>query len=299
MQENILLFFQDLSSPLLDKAAEGITMLGEQYFYIAVIAFVFWNVSKKSGLTLAFSYLISALINTAVKLLVRAPRPFESLASIEGKRLHTATGYSFPSGHTQGAAAFFTAGAFLIRKTWFTVLAAVLVVLVAVSRVYLGVHWPVDVLFGLLFGVIIAWGIFVLVDRLFENRRLFLKILGILVGCLGVVTVIMLILDAVGSFEGIKINDYFKLAGTTLGALGGFLLEEKLAPFSTGGKALRKALRYILGVATTVAVMTGLKPLFPETDVFDCLRYLLTGLWLTFLFPWVGMKIKLFEREKP
>lgn len=297
MQERILIFFQEISSPLLDRAAEGITMLGEQYFYIAVIAFIFWNVSRRAGLIISMAYLFSALTNSALKLSFRTERPFEVLSFIEGKRVHTATGYSFPSGHTQGAAGFLTAAALQAGKRWFSICAALLMVLVAISRVYLGVHWPVDVVFGLLFGVLVAWGTVSLLRAAGDREELLRRIIFIITAATAAAALLLLFLDGSGLLGELKINDFFKIAGTTTGALGGFLLEERLVRFSTGGSAVKKAVRFIAGLATTIALLSGLKALFPGHNGFDALRYLLTGMWLTFFFPWIGTRTALFARE--
>jgi undecaprenyl-diphosphatase len=297
MQERILIYFQEMASPLLDVTAEAVTMLGEQYFYIGLIAYIFWNISKRAGLSLSLAYLFSALTNAGIKLSVRSERPFEVLSFIEGKRIHTATGYSFPSGHTQGAAGFLTAAALILRKGWFTAAAVLIMLLVAVSRVYLGVHWPVDVLFGLVFGVLAGGAVFILITRLFDRRRLFETVLLFLVIAIAAATTLLLILDAAGLLGSLKISDVFKIAGTSVGAVGGYLLEEHFACFSTAGGTGKKIIRFLLGLAGTIAVLVGLKLMLPEGNGFNTFRYLLTGMWLTFFFPWTGIRTGLFDRD--
>ncbi len=297
MQEQILVYFQKMASPFLDVIAEIITMLGEQYFYIVIIAYMFWNVSKRAGLSLSLAYLFSALTNAGIKLSVRSERPFEALSFIEGKRIHTATGYSFPSGHTQGTAGFLTAAALILKKGWFTAAAVLLMLLVAVSRVYLGVHWPVDVLFGLLFGVLAGWAVIVLITRLFDHRRLFETVLLFLVAAIASAGSVLLILDSTDLLGPLKISDFFKITGTSVGAIGGYLLQERFACFSTGGGMVQKLIRFFLGLAGTMAVLVGLKLILPEGNGFNTLRYLLTGMWLTFFFPLIGIRTGLFDRD--
>ncbi|MFP4617986.1 MAG: phosphatase PAP2 family protein [Spirochaetaceae bacterium] len=315
MQREILMYFQQISSPALDAAMEGITMLGEQYVYIAVISLVYWNISKRAGFLLASAYLFSALVNAGIKLTVRAPRPFETLEGIEAKRVHTATGYSFPSGHTQGAAGFFTVGALIVRRRWAWAAAITAMVLVAISRVYLGVHWPVDVVFGLIFGVFCAWLVFALAGMLMENRSRFLSVIRVIAITALVVTVVMLVLDGIGTFAGLKVSVFFKGAGTFVGALGGFYIEERFIRFDTVGddhgesfgsdeplgdrrrKLLIKTVRYAAGVLTTVGLLVGLKGLFPEGNLFTSLRYFLLGAWITALYPAVGIRLGLFGTE--
>ena len=109
MQVAIMEFFQRMASPGLDTLVELMTMLGEETVFIIAVALFLWLSSKKRGFVV-FSSLFTALIGMSVlKAVVKAPRPFQVLQEIEGKRIATATGYSFPSGHTTGAASFYSA----------------------------------------------------------------------------------------------------------------------------------------------------------------------------------------------
>ena len=294
MQEGILRFFSRISTPGLDTLAEGITMLGEQYLFIAVITLVFWNISKKAGLLLAFSYLTSALVNVGVKVLVQAPRPFEILADIEGKRVHTATGYSFPSGHTQGAAGFLTAAALLLRRFWFSCFAFILMLLIALSRVYLGVHWPLDVIAGLFLGVLSAWGTYRLLDPMLNDPPRLQSLLLRGIALIVTLTLALFVLEKTGTLDPVKIRDFYKLSGTAVGAMAGCILEMRLINFKTEANAIRKALRYLLGLAVALLLLAGLKALLPAGNCFAFLRYLAVSLWLIFLFPWAGVQSGLF-----
>ena len=117
MQETILSYFQGISTPFLDVFFSLATMLGEQYVIIAVVTLVYWNISKKEGFLLTYMFLISTLVNSLLKIAFHTPRPFQVLDNIGGKRLQTATGYSFPSGHTQGATSMFTTLALILKKS--------------------------------------------------------------------------------------------------------------------------------------------------------------------------------------
>ena len=171
MQESILLFFQNTGTPFLDHLFELITMLGEKNVLIVVITWMFWNVNKKKGFILSYTLMFSLLINSVVKISFHRPRPFQVLSGITGKRVETATGYSFPSGHTQGASTFYPTLALLFKKWWLYVLAVLVSMLIALSRVYLGVHWPVDVMAAFLIGILLSIILYNILNAAFNNIK--------------------------------------------------------------------------------------------------------------------------------
>lgn len=295
MQESLLLYLQDIASPLLDFFFELITMLGEKDILIAVIAWVFWNADKKKGFLLSFTLLFSLFINTVLKISFHNPRPFEVIPEIVGKRIHTATGYSFPSGHTQGATTFYLTSALIIKKRWAYVTAVTVSVFVALSRLYLGVHWPMDVIGGFLAGAAVAIVMYRILSTVYENvvsRELVIVLSSI--GALLILTGFLIINRF--SFEGtLVVTDLMKTVGIFSGASMGFILERKYVGFSTKGNIIKKMLRFTIGLAGALILLTGLKLLFPVTDAFHFLRYALTGLWIPWLFPLIGKRIGLFS----
>jgi hypothetical protein len=78
MQESILRFFQSIQSPALDKFFTYVTMLGEQYFIILIVAWMYWNYSKKEGFILTFLFIISSMLNIVMKAIVNTQRPFQN-----------------------------------------------------------------------------------------------------------------------------------------------------------------------------------------------------------------------------
>ena len=297
MQENILKFFLEIATPVLDTIAEAITMLGEQYLFIAVLAFVYWNVSKRKGFILASALVFSQIVNNLIKIIVRAPRPFEKLDYISGKRVETATGYSFPSGHTQGAASFYSAGALIINKTGAYIAAAIVIILVAVSRLYLGVHWPVDVAAGLVFGVLLAFIIMRLVDKLYDNFKKLQLVFQIINYVIMASLAILFYINLNFFDESLKLADYFKVSGMFMGFSGGFFLEKLNLDFDASkGSRLKKGLRFVIGLAGAAGFLFGLKAVFPDHLILDMVRYSLPGTWVSFLWPFLGAKIGLFSK---
>ena len=149
----ILKYVQSFSNETLDSFFEIITMLGEEWFFIILFAIFFWCFNKSFGYKLAFICLTSAAINTIIKEIVKLPRPigYEGIKSI---RVETAEGYSFPSGHTQQSSSLFATLMIEFKKKWLYFIGALGILLVGFSRMYLGVHWPSDVIGGLIIGIL-------------------------------------------------------------------------------------------------------------------------------------------------
>ena len=294
MQESILLFFQNMGSPVWDFFFELITMLGEKNILIAIIAWVFWNIDKKKGFILSYTLLFSLVLNTVLKISFHRPRPFEQIPEISGKRIHTATGYAFPSGHTQGATTFYITIALLVRRFWVYAAAVLLSLLIALSRVYLGVHWPVDVIGALLAGSAVSIGMYYILNTLYDKSKS--RGIFIILSALGaaLALLIIIVINSVYFAGELVITDLVKAVSVFIGASLGFILEERITPFSVSGGFVKKILRFLIGLGGTMALLSGLKLVLPAADLFHFIRYALVGLWITWLFPALGKRIGLF-----
>lgn len=298
IQESILLYFQGTGTPFLDSLFEMITMLGEKNILIAGLVWIFWNTDKKKGFILSYTLLFSLFLNTLIKISFHRPRPFEQIPEISAKRVHTATGYAFPSGHTQGAATFYMTIALLFKKKWIYGAAVLLSLLVALSRVYLGVHWPVDVIGGLIAGALVSIVMYRILDSLYDKTKQ--RDRFVIISSFSVVFV-LLVFTAVNRFcfnGEFILTDMVKTVGVFTGASIGFILEEKVSPFAVTGSLGKKNLRFITGLVFTLVLLSGLKLIFPPTDIFHFIRYGLTGLWITWLFPAAGVKLGLFNTSE-
>lgn len=158
MDINILLTLQEFRNgpgAIFAGFFSKMTWLGELSTAIVIMALIYWCVSKEFGAYLLMGWIGNRLVNGVLKVTACAYRPWIRDARIVpyGDSITTATGYSFPSGHTMNAASIFGGGA--VRKDLPRVLRIVLgilVLLVGFSRNFLGVHTPQDVLVGIVAG---------------------------------------------------------------------------------------------------------------------------------------------------
>ncbi|TAH56358.1 MAG: phosphatase PAP2 family protein [Sphaerochaeta sp.] len=299
MQASILRFLHRIATPFLDLLANGASFFGEETFVIAIVLLVFWNINKQKGFALYMNVLTSVLVMGILKAVVRAPRPFVVLDDIAGKRMGTATGYSFPSGHTTTAASFYTSLALLLKKRICSIIAAIMIVLVGVSRLYLGVHWPNDVFAGLLIGVSISFLLYRWSLQLFEDRMRLVRFsirYGLIATLASLILSVLLNMDLV---DPVAFNDLMKTLALAGAGLLGFGFEEQIVRYRVEASLTKKILRYLLGMGVVIAIIAS-KALFPPSiyAISSFIRYSLVGVWATVLFPITGKSLHLFDDEQ-
>jgi len=143
----LLYWFETIRTPALDAAMSLVTRLGEETFFMVAALFVFWCVDKRKGYYLLSVGFVGILVNQWLKIICRVPRPWvrdPGFTIVESARAEAA-GYSFPSGHTQTAVGFFGGVALFTGRLWLRFACIVILLLVSISRMYLGVHTPADV----------------------------------------------------------------------------------------------------------------------------------------------------------
>lgn len=262
---------QSVRLPFLDAVFTSITILGEDYFAIFVLSLILWCINKKAGYAIGFAYLTSWIVNFSVKEVFKVPRPFTLDKSIIPIRPETATGYSFPSGHTQSIAALSTSVGISFKKKWLYTAGTVITLLVAMSRMYLGVHTLLDVAAGAITGLIwvyIANFVFDLTDN--KGRQLLL---------------LLFLIPMAAAMIFIRDNTFYKIAGTFFSFLIGYLIDLYYIKYDTSGSLLQKVLRYIIGLAVLFAIKTLVKKLIGESLAADFVRYFLMGAWITIAAP--------------
>lgn len=282
-QLEILRFIQQFKHPVLDVLFELITMSAEEIFFILVAAWLLWCRNQQLGYRLGFALLTSAASNSFLKNLFRFERPI-GLEGIVSERVHTATGYSFPSGHTQGGTAFWFGIISWYKKPATTILGGVAIFLIALSRMYLGVHWLSDVLGGIFFGIVWVAGCNLLFDYSRRINRLWLP------GLLFIPLSIGLLF-----FNNHQTDTTQTIAfGAALGFFLGYLLEQTKLHFRTSKRWPFQILKIVLGLAVLLLLKEGLKFVLPlPLQLRDFVRYLLIGFWISGGAPWFFQKLKL------
>ena len=277
MQLELIKAIQAIKTPFLDSVFQLVTMLGEETIYLIICAIIAWSINKQLGYKLGFLMLSSGIINDGLKALFRVPRPIGQ-PGIVSVRLETAPGYSFPSGHTQLAASFWYSLMYNVKRPWLWILGSAIIIAVAFSRVYLGLHWPTDVLGGILCGVVWIWiadGIFDRSVKTGNKAPLFIMLIPVLIGA-----------------AVIQGETYYKLAGALVGFLTGYFIEDKYIHLDVRAGYRIQVLKCSFGILMAMALKSGLKLLLPELLFSDFLRYMILCLWVTVGAPFVFTRLK-------
>lgn len=290
---DILLQLEKIRNPIFTKIAENFTFFGEHLVVIAVICALYWCYDKQIAYRITFGLFISSMIVQGLKITFRIPRPW-----IRSIQLHpvesvidTATGYSFPSGHTQAGTALYGMLAMITKKFVLRILCICLIFGVAFSRMYLGVHTLQDVATSIILtGVIIV--IVYQVSKVKFTKRLRI----IVAGAIGLVSVALLTysltLYANDVIELKYAMDSCNAAFAGLGLSLGWYLESCFIRFSvkTQGISLQ-LLKYIIGLAITIAIKLALGGLLGPTILGEGILNFTLILWIMVVYPLIIKKV--------
>lgn len=292
-----------------------VSALGSEEFFLVFLPAIYWSIDKRLGRQLGYIFLLSALINNMLKNIFRQPRPFWLEPDI---KQGDADGYGIPSGHVQNVTAVFLLLAASVRRNWAWLLALLYILLMALSRLYLGVHFLQDIAVGfavglLVFGAFLMWQqtFFDRYSKQILGRRLLLMVLIPIVLAVVYIGALLLLglpnMDApwASFIPAAELNGHEDVVSTVAGLLGfgvGILLESSRIRFRAGGPIWQRVIRYILGIAVAIGIWAGLRAVFPAEPAWLALplrflRYLLLLLWVTYIAPWFFVKLRLASAD--
>ena len=298
-----LRLLESIRVPALDVLMQAITECGGEVVFMVLAVAVFWCVNKRCGYYIFTVGFFGIIINQFLKLTFRIPRPWvldPNFTIVESARAD-ATGYSFPSGHTQNAVGTFGGIARFTKNRWVRIVCIVLAVLIPFSRMYLGVHTPLDVGVSFLVALTLIFALYPLFSSDERQSRVMWYVLTAVIGLAAAYLVFVLAyafpadVDAENLAHGTKTA--FTMAGAVLGLLLVYAVDHYKLHFETKAPFAGQLLKLVLGLALVLVIKAGLKAplhaLFDGSYVADMVRYFLMVVFAGCVWP---MTFPLFAR---
>ncbi len=297
-----------------------ITFLGNTQFYLLVAPAILWCLDAALGMRVGIFLMINGMVNTALKVAFHGPRPYWD--SNQVKVLGSAeNSFGAPSGHSQNAVVVWGGLAERIKGRIAWTIAILLMILIGISRIYLAVHFPHDVLFGWAFGIILLVVMVVLekpVLSWIKKLHVGLQLLVVFLFSLFLILIVILAQLTLGGWSlppewvnnahlafpteplitPFSYHNFLSSTGAFFGLAAGWIWIIRLGGFTTRDSWYKLVLRYILGVVGVLVLYEGLGRLFVETETFISyslayIQYALIGFWISGFAPWLFIKLKL------
>ena len=264
---------RDSISPILDSIFEFITYLGGQEILILVIVIIYFVFSKKIGQRIAYAIFGSLLVNNSLKVMVNRVRPFNhpnANYTLNDHVLADATGQSFPSGHAQNSSVAYSSIGFTFKNKNIWSISFILIVLVALSRVLIGVHYPTDVIVGVILGISIAY-IGTKLHEKFEED--FYKQMTLYIITAIIFLPVLLIYTNRLKDSYVLYKDLYTIYAFYIGYILAVFIEKKYLDFNEFPTLKFRVIRATIAVIIVLGLLLGLKVIFPENVIFDMIRY--------------------------
>ncbi|MCC7117148.1 MAG: phosphatase PAP2 family protein [Anaerolineales bacterium] len=296
---------------------EFFSFLGTEDFFLLILPLLYWCVSARLGLRVGLMLVFTGGINLLGKVLLAGPRPYWVSAQVMG--WWPETSFGAPSGHAQSAMSVWGLLAWQIQKRWAWVVAGALIFLIGFSRLYLGAHFPHDVLLGWALGALLLWA-FVKLEapvldwfarKTFSQQILFSFLISLILILAGLTVTALrqnyqlpsawvtnALRASPEALLPVDRNPIFTFAGIAFGLLAGAVWIQRQGGWQVSAPWAKRALCYLIGVVGVLIFWMGLGAILPRGDgfVFYALRYLryaLVGAWVAAGAPWVFMRLKL------
>ncbi len=304
---------------------QWITFLGKEEFFLVFMPILYWCVDAVLGVEVGVVLLVSASLNLILKLGFHTPRPY--WVSTRVHAYDSESPFGIPSGHAMIAASIWGFFAVQRKRLWSWVFFGALIVMIGVSRVFLGVHFPIDVILGWIFGILFLWSFLKLetpVSAWLSRIRTFGRLVVALVAALLLVILGALILallkdwsipmswieNARAAFpdeppiDPLSLTDLITTSGAFFGLSAGAIWLFARRGYDAGGSLAFRLLRIPLGLAGVLVIWFFLGSIFPDgADLFSYalrfVRYSLVGLWVSALAPATFIRLGLARTGSP
>lgn len=256
-----------------------VSSLANETLYLVIISFLYWCVSKRKAFHMIVMLCFSGYIGIMVKEFMKIPRPY-TYDGIEALYEKSAAGYSFPSTHVQLSTTFWGSFMILCKKRIVWIIGIIFIILVAISRLYLRVHWLSDIIGAVLFSVIVVY-LYTKVTMGLSDRK-FILLQRIILA----VSLIMYVMTSQ--------VDNLKLLGVLTGSTIGIMLENHFINMNESNDFKMQVVKTILGLSIMLIMQFILKKVIPDMYY---LRYAVTGITITFLCPFMFHMLRLKKCE--
>jgi len=317
---SFIMAFQSMGT-WLEAPMKFFSFLGSENFFLIFLPLVYWSIDAALGIRVGFILFAGATFKELFKMALHEPRPY--WVSTNARVMDSDPGFGIPSGHAEMGAGLWGIIAAYYRKAWVWVAALLLVFFIGLSRLYLGVHFPRDVLVGWILGFLTLW-VFVKFWELVEARvkkmsfwnqiglafsvSLAIVLLGALIVFLSRNFVLPAEWIANAIHNSNEAPNPFSLetltttAGTLFGLCIGLAWMAPRGGFNASGPFWKRTVRFVVGMIGVLILYAGLKVIFPSGDafvpyIFRYIRYTIVGFWVSAGAPWTFAKLNLTESK--
>jgi len=299
------------------------TFLGNEQFYLLIAPAILWCIDPVFGLRLGIYLMVNGMVNTALKVAFHGPRPYWYTSSV---KVFGGAENSFgaPSGHAQNSVVVWGTVAERIKHRWAWIIAALVMFFIGMSRIYLAVHFPHDVLLGWIFGGVMLLLLLRLekpILKWFNKLSTWVQLLAVF---LTSVVLILIVLVAQLTLLGwslpivwvnnahlafplepeinpLSYHNFLTSTGAFFGLAAGWIWTVKLGGFSTKDVWWKLLLRYLVGLVGVLILYIVPSSLLADSEtvisyITRYLRYALIGFWISGLAPWLFVKLKLASK---